>query len=276
MKVLLLGSGGYLGQHLLAKYPDAVTQKVDIADQQAVSNALDEIKPDVVVNAAGKTGRPNVDWCEDHKIETLRANVTGPLVLLEECAKRDLYWVHLGSGCIYEGDNEGKGFCEEDPPNFYGSFYARTKAWIDWVLKDFPVLVLRLRMPFDGTQHPRNLLSKLVSYDRILDVQNSLTFIPDFLEAAESLIAKRKTGIYNIVNPGTISPYEIMEMYKNIVQPDHAFQRLEEADLSDVVRAGRSNCVLNSEKVQKEGITVPDVKQRVEEALEQWKAAGSS
>ena len=34
-------------------------------------------KPTHVLNSAGVTGRPNVDWCEDHKQETIRANVVG-------------------------------------------------------------------------------------------------------------------------------------------------------------------------------------------------------
>src|SRR3989338_10004619 len=137
MKILVFGAKGYLGHLFLKQYPDAVPSSVDIADSTAVSAELDRVKPDVVINAAGKTGRPNVDWCETHKEEALRSNVTGPLVLLDECAMRKIYWVHLGSGCIYAGDgstslttgNNGKGFSEEDAPNFGGSFYARTKLW---------------------------------------------------------------------------------------------------------------------------------------------------
>ena len=102
MKVLIFGSNGYLGRQFAKLYPEAICPKADIADQASVSRILDAEKPDVVINAAGKTGRPNVDWCEDHKMETMRSNVTGPLVLLEECAKRNIYWVHLGSGCIYQ------------------------------------------------------------------------------------------------------------------------------------------------------------------------------
>ena len=81
---------------------------VDIADAGALGEVLEKEKPDIVINTAGKTGRPNIDWCEEHKVETLRSNVAGPLLLLEECAKRNIYWVHLSSGCVYEGDNNGK------------------------------------------------------------------------------------------------------------------------------------------------------------------------
>ena len=269
MRVLIFGAQGYLGTYFSQVFADAATPKVDIANASEVAQALDEHKPDVVINAAGKTGRPNVDWCEDHKPETVSSNVTGPLVLLNECAKRNIYWVQLGSGCIYSGDNGGKGFSEEDPPNFSGSFYSRTKAWADQMLKEFPdqVLVLRLRMPFDGTNEPRNLITKIKKYERVLDVQNSITYIPDFMEAAKKLIEKKATGIYNMVNPGSISPYQIMEMYKEIVDQTHEFDRLTLEELPDVTKAGRSNCVLDSSKLQEEGITMKPVKEAVEEAL---------
>lgn len=266
-KILIFGARGYLGSAFREVFLDAVCPEVDIADARAVAEVLDQEKPDSIINAAGKTGRPNIDWCETHKEETLRSNLTGPLVLLEECRKRDIYWVHMSSGCIYEGDNEGKGFTEDDPPNFSGSFYSRIKGWCDQILREFPLLILRLRMPFDGSTNERNLLVKLRKYLRVLDVQNSLTYLPDFLSAAKTLIERRRTGIYNVVNPGTISPYEIMMLYKKIAVSDHAVERLCLEDLSNVVRAARSNCVLSTEKLQAEGITLPDVHERVEDAL---------
>jgi 3,5-epimerase/4-reductase len=267
MKILLYGSRGYLGQQFLRVYPEAHCGTADIADVRAVGEELDSVKPDVVLNCAGKTGRPNVDWCEDHKAETIRGNVTGPLVLLDECGKRGIYWVHISSGCIYEGDNGGRGFAEDDPPNFAGSFYSRTKAWADSMLKEFPVLMLRLRMPFDGSREPRNLLMKLMKYKKVLDEPNSLTYMPDFIKAAEALIAKRKTGIYNVVNPGVISPWKAMAIYRDRVDPDHAFERISASMLGTITKAGRSNCVLSTAKLDAEGIRMLPVDEAVDRAV---------
>ncbi|MBU0458214.1 sugar nucleotide-binding protein [Patescibacteria group bacterium] len=270
MQVLIFGSNGYLGGYFRKLYPQAITPRVDISNATEVAEALDEYKPDVVINAAGKTGRPNVDWCEDHKEATFKSNTTGPQVLLDECKKRGIYWVHLGSGCIYQGDNGGKGFSEEDPPNFEGSTYSKSKSQADQFLKQYPddVLVLRLRMPFDGTAEPRNLISKISKYERVLDVRNSITYIPDFMKVAEQLIEKRATGIYNVVNQGPISPYEIMQKYKEIVDPSHEFVRLTLDELGEVAKTGRSNCVLDSSKLEVEGIEMKTTEEAVREALE--------
>ncbi len=270
MKTLIFGSRGYLGGYFHSLYPDAACPDADIADADAVSHIFDAEKPDVVINTAGRTGRPNVDWCEDHKRETIHSNVTGPLVLLEECGKRGIYWVHLGTGCVYSGD-ETTPFTEHDPPNFTGSFYSRTKGCIDQVLKDFPVLNIRLRMPFDGSTNERNLIMKLRNYHRVLDAGNSMTYIPDLLAAVSKLIEQRTTGAFNVVNPGVISPYRIMELYREIVDPSQKFQRLKLEDLADVAKTGRSNCVLATAKLEGQGISLRPVEDAVKEALNDLK-----
>ena len=267
MNVVIFGSKGYLGEQFLTVYPHALTPSIDIADAQKVAEFLDLHHPDFVINCAGKTGRPNVDWCEDHKSETVHSNVTGPLVLLDACTKRGIYFVHLSSGCIYEGDNGGRGFTEEDAPNFYGSFYSRSKIWSDQILQEFPVLILRIRMPFDGSVSERSLITKLRKYSRVLDEENSLTYLPDFLMAAKTLIERKKTGVFNVVNPQPISPYRIMELYREIVDPSHTFEKLTVDHLGEVVRAGRSNCFLSGEKLQSEGITMRSTEEVVTEAM---------
>ena len=136
------------------------------------------------------------------------------------------------------------------------------------MLKEFPnVLILRIRMPFDDTLHPRSVITKVLKYSKVLDVQNSFTYLPDFLNAASALISKRCSGIYNIVNPGELSPYDIMKMYQEKIDPSHVIERLTLDDLSTVVKAGRSNCLLSIEKLKKEGISMLPVTDAVLQAL---------
>lgn len=93
------------------------------------------VRPTHVLNAAGVTGRPNVDWCESHKVETIRTNVVGTLNLADVCKDNNLLMINFATGCIFEYDKEhpqgsGIGFKEEDEPNFTGSFYSKTKAMV--------------------------------------------------------------------------------------------------------------------------------------------------
>src|SRR6185436_491473 len=91
--------------------------------------------------------------------------------------------------------------------------------------------------------------------------------IPDFFKAAKELIEKDKTGVYHIVNPGAISPYQIMTRYKEVVDPSHTFEKLELSHLGEVVKAGRSNCLLSTQKLEGEGIVLPSIQEAVEDAL---------
>lgn len=61
-----------------------------------------------MLNCSGVTGRPNVDWCEDHKIETIRANVVGCLTLADVCNSKNIHMTYYGTGCIFHYDDEFK------------------------------------------------------------------------------------------------------------------------------------------------------------------------
>lgn len=272
MKYLIFGKNGWLAGKFRNYLEDSQISDVDITDLGAIRKELDDRKPEVVINAAGITGRPNIDWCEEHKLETVAGNVTGPLNILQTCGERKIYWVHFGSGCIFQGDNNGKGWKEDDdatPP----SFYSWTKYWADSILKNFPVLILRLRLPIDAESSPRNLIDKLLKYSQVIDAENSVTVIPDLLDTAKQLVDKKKTGIYHITNPGTIRPSEIMQLYQDVIDPSHEFEVISAEDLykKKLVKATRSNCVLNTDKLQAEGIHLKPIQERIVEVIKEYK-----
>ncbi len=273
MKILIFGKGYIAGKFQKAFHEGnvVVISDVRIQDYSVVREELSWQKPDVVVNCAGKTGRPNVDWCEDHKMETIFSNVLAPLILARACEEHGLYMVHVGSGCVYEGDKNGEGYSEDDEPNFDGSFYSRSKAWSEAMLKEFPVLQLRLRMPLDGEPSERNFITKITKYSKVISVPNSISVLDDFMAAAKALIEKRATGIYNVTNPGTLSHKEILDMYKEIVDPTFAYELFSLEELERITKARRSNCGLSTKKLEKEGIHLRPVKDAVRDVLLQYR-----
>ena len=269
-KGVIFGAG-FLGKKVSEEfgYP---TCSLDVLNLPSLSAYLDQEKPGIIINAVGKTGRPNIDWCEEHKGETIMSNFVGAVNLCVEAAKRGIYFVHLGSGCVYDGDNNGKGYTEEDEPNFYGpQFYAKTKILAEKALKEFPCLQIRLRMPVDDMPHDRNFIDKVKKYSKVIDIQNSMTTVPHMLKALKVLIEKRKTGIYNFVNPGTISAKEIMQMYKEIIKPEHEFEVFSLEELDSITKGKRSNCYLNTDKLKGEGIELPEIHEAIRECLMRYK-----
>ena len=191
-----------------------------------------------VVNCAGVTGSPNVDACENNKQETMDANAIFPLRLLEECENNNIRFAHFSSGCIYEGKIDD----EFADPNFFGSTYSVSKGVSDLLLKERKCLLFRVRLPFDGTSNPKNLLNKLYKYSKsgklVEGGLNSITDIDEAVEHAVDLIERDADGPYNLVNWDPITTKEIAEMMKL----DCDWYTADE--FKNVTVARRSNCVI--------------------------------
>ena len=277
-KIIVIGRG-FLGSRIAGEFNCEVfgREDVDLLHSKQISGFLDEKGPDIIVNAAGITGRPNIDWCEksiENKIETIRGNIVAPINLASECAKRNIFMIHFGSGCIYAGDNNGRGWSEKDTPNFTGSLYSRTKIYSENILAgEFTdtVLVIRIRMPIDERPHERNFIDKVAKYEKVLDAPNSMTTVPDMISALEKVIEKHKTGVLNFVNPGVITPAEIMGLYRDIVKPSHTFEVITDRQLREFTVAARSNCVLDTSELEGLGVHLPEIHKAVKRCLINYK-----
>lgn len=275
MSTLIFG-GGFLGERLARELPDAVLSRVDITDRDAVDGAIFEARATAVVNCAGKTGRPNVDWCETHREATWRSNVLGPLVLAEACEAAGAYLLHVGSGCVFYGRSPSPGGWREDDPANPISYYSRSKYAADLLLAPRPdVAVVRIRMPVDAAPHPRNLITKLAGYAQVIDVENSVTVIDDLVAAMRSLVAKRATGVFHVTNPGTMRHRDLLARYRELVDPSHRCELIEEGELvaRGLALAPRSNCVLASSRLEALGIHLRPIDVALADVMARYAAA---
>lgn len=268
------GKTGWLGQKLVAMLraegSDAVVGDARIENREDVARELDTHKPTHVLNAAGLTGRPNVDWCEDHKEDVIRVNVIGTLSLIDLCFLRNIHITNYATGCIYSYDEEhpmgGKTFTEEDEPNFSGSFYSYTKAMVEKLAKTYHnVLVLRVRMPISDDLHSRNFITKICKYRRVVNIPNSMTVLTEMLPVSVTMAKRGLTGVYNFTNPGVISHNQILDLYKKHIDPDFWYDNFTEEEQSKVLKAGRSNNELDQTKLLE---ALPDITiQPISEAI---------
>jgi len=278
MKIFISGSTGYFGSHFVEFFrnrgDEVLTERVDVRDRGEVRDFLAKNRPEVVLNAVGRTGVPNVDWCETHRSETAEVNVCGAINLVVACEEFGIFFAHIGSGCVYSGDNGGAGFSEADAPNFDGSFYSRTKAVSEKLIDEISggrALQFRVRIPIEGRSHPKNVIDKLLKYDRLISVENSFTVVEDFIPAAVELIDRREAGIFNMTNVGSMDHRFFMEKYREIVDPSRSFEYMSLADLDKITTAPRSNCVLDVSKRENLGISMPEVRGRIPELMKNYK-----
>jgi 3,5-epimerase/4-reductase len=248
--------GGLLGELLTARGARWSFGAARLEDRAAVAADLAAARPTHVLNAAGRTGRPNVDWCEAHRAETLRANVIGCLTLADIAAAAGVHVTYFGTGCIFEYDAAhpvgGPGFTETDAPNFRGSYYSHTKAAVEDLLAAYTnVLTLRVRMPIVADlTYPRNFIAKIIAYKRVVDVPNSMTVLPELLPAALSMAERKITGIVNFTNPGAVSHNEILAMYRDAVDPDFTWENFSLEEQAKVIVAARSNNELDTARLE--------------------------
>lgn len=271
-RILIVGEG-YLGTRFAKEIPGAILRACDIASPASVRAVLEGTRPDVVINAAGKAGKKNVDDCEWNKTETYRSNVVGPLVLVEECEKRKIHLIHLSSGCIFYGPSpKPGGWRETDFPNPV-SFYSKTKAAADSILAELShVAVVRLRMPVDYIPHPRNLISKLASYPFVVDAKNSVTMVDDLVAVVRQMVERRLDGVYHVVNLGVVAHRDILRLYREFVDPKHRCEFVSETELEDrgLIAKQRSHCVLASERLQAAGISMRPAGEALREVMKKY------
>mmetsp|Transcript_4112 Transcript_4112/g.5902 ORF Transcript_4112/g.5902 Transcript_4112/m.5902 type:complete len:314 (+) Transcript_4112:116-1057(+) len=240
-----------------------------IENREEVAKELDEVKPSHVLMAAGITGRPNIDWCEDHKPETIRTNVIGTLNVADLCNVREIHVTVYATGCIFKYDDahplgSGKGFTEEDEPNFDGSFYSETKGYMEPMLSCYPnCMILRVRMPVSDDLIHRNFVTKIVKYERVVNIPNSMTILHEMLPASLAMAKKGLTGVYNFTNPGVISHNEVLDLYIKYIDPTYHYTNFTVEEQAEVIKAPRSNNELDTTKLMRdmpEGIVINDIK----------------
>jgi len=259
--------GGEVGRLLQARGADFCFAECRLQERENVAALLRRTHATHVINCAGVTGRPNVDWCEDHQVETIRANVIGCLTLADICETMDIHMTNFATGCIFHYDethpmypdrdeklvakDRSLLFNENDCGNFKGSYYSKTKGYVEDMLRAYQnVLTLRVRMPIDAEilTNKRNFIYKIAHYNKVVDIPNSMTVLPELLPFALDMADKKKSGIYNFANPGGISHNQVLELYKMYIDPEFTWNNFTIEEQAEVIKAGRSNVELDPTK----------------------------
>jgi len=289
--ILILGASGYVGGafvRLLAEqgveHRPVSRAEVNYYDRDQLIRLIRESGARFLINAAGYTGKPNVDACEIHKADCLLGNAVLPGIIREACEMADLPWGHVSSGCIYTGSRaDGSGFAETDTPNFSFrqnncSFYSGCKALGEETLSGAEnVFVWRLRIPFNHEDSPRNYLSKLMRYDCLLPATNSISHLNEFVAACwQSWEQRIPFGIYNVTNTGSVTTREVVAAIRKHLLPEKEFQffESEEEFMNVAAKTPRSNCVMDNSKLRGAGIRMSHVREAIERSLKNWVAAG--
>ena len=273
MLLLIYGSNGWIGNQFITyiktntkiKY---ICGKVRIDHTENLKKEINEIKPTHIISFIGRThGKINnkiyktIDYLEqeDKLIENIRDNLFSPISLALLCKELNIHNTYIGTGCIFNYDNnhpygkEINGFSETDNPNFFGSSYSIVKGFTDRLFHqlDENSLNLRIRMPITNENNDRNFITKILKYEKICSIPNSMTVLQDMYPIIIDLINNNKTGTYNLTNPGLISHNEILNLYKKYVDKNYTWKNFTIEEQNKLLDSKRSNNYLDTKKIEK-------------------------
>jgi dTDP-4-dehydrorhamnose reductase len=312
--ILLLGGTGYIGSAFARclkernwDFHAPTRAQVDYTNSAVLFEYLKTHRPEFLINAAGYTGKPNVDACETARADTLQGNTLFPQRIADICLALDIPWGHVSSGCFYSGAKISEsgtvraekdltkphlrklveekpesilGYTEEDTPNFSFrdgpcSFYSGTKALAEEAITGVGQnYIWRLRIPFDEYDNGRNYLSKVQRYAKVYENVNSISHRADFVNACLDLWKlKAPFGIYNVTNPGFIRTSEVVRMIEDILRPDRKFEfwASDEEFYKVAAKTPRSNCVMDTSKLIGAGVCIRSVHEALDHSLQNWK-----
>jgi dTDP-4-dehydrorhamnose reductase len=127
VKILLLGANGQLGQSIVKRAGSNLIialskQDLDISDRLKVCIKIDELKPDIIINAAAYT---DVNLAEVYPQEAKKINTYGPKYLVDACAINSTPIIHISTDYVFDG-KKTSAYLPSDDTNPIG-IYGRTK-----------------------------------------------------------------------------------------------------------------------------------------------------
>tara|TARA_B100001063_G_scaffold138607_2_gene129516 strand:+ start:23612 stop:24505 length:894 start_codon:yes stop_codon:yes gene_type:complete len=293
MKFLIFGHKGWIGSMVIKLLEKQnipfVLSNSRAENKESVEKELMTVNPTHVMSFIGRTHGTTrdgtkyttIDYLEQKgKIkENVRDNLFAPVVLSLLCKKHNIHFTYLGTGCIFKYDNnhpfanENTGFREDDLPNFFESSYSTVKGYTDQLmhLLEENTLNLRIRMPIIDKLEPRNFITKIITYEYICSIPNSMTVLDDLLPCAIEMAELGVTGTVNLTNPGVVSHNEILEMYKEIIDPSFTWKNFSKEQQDKILAGGRSNDCLDTQKLSCMFPNIKHIKEAVRDTLVRMK-----
>ena len=284
MNILIYGSNGWIGnqvvEYLISQNINYIKGNERVDNAELLEKEISLHNPTHILSFIGRThGKigdkiiPTIDYLEEDGklVENIRDNLFSPLTLAIICEKRNIHFTYLGTGCIFDYDNEHEsGFTEEDNPNFFGSSYSIVKGFTDRIMKQFNVLNLRIRMPINSENNSRNFITKITNYNRICSIENSMSVLPELIPYMIEMVKNKQLGTINLTNPGVISHNEILQLYKEIVDPLFVWKNFSIDEQNKILSSKRSNNMLNTDKLKELFPTIKNIREAVIDCLNKY------
>lgn len=259
MKILITGAAGLVGraleEHCRAKGDEVFGydhRSLDIVNYEAIEKAVDEHRPEAVINCAAWT---NVDACEGDPEKTEKDNSLGPENLARASRRVNAVFVTISTDYVFDGLKEGF-YTQRDNPhpiNVYGRYKLEGERRVQ--AEHARSIVVRAGYIFG--LGGKNFLSTVVTRARngekltaINDCFGTPTYGRDLAARLRELALKDLPGIYHVTNSGEGASFETFAR-EALALANHPIDSLETVSMSSMQRPAprprntRLRCVLS-------------------------------
>ena len=226
MKILLFGKNGQLGsefQRMLPQLGNLTSldyEDIDLRDIHAVQQTLNELKPDLVVNASAYTA---VDRAETEQDTAMTVNALAPGAMADWTRKSGAVLIHYSTDYVFDG-RKGSPYIESDPANPL-NVYGKSKLAGEENIKQAGEAYLILRTSWVYSVGGTGFVNKVLEWARknetlkiVSDQISNPTWARELAKATFSLVSahqgnlqdvmKERRGLYHLAGSGYASRYE--------------------------------------------------------------------
>ena len=262
MKTLVLGGSGFVGYYL-AKHFNAISAsahqkegyvKLDITNKEEVSEVLNKIKPELIINSAAIA---DVDLCEKEKEMAMLVNGYAVEWLSSLSKRIGAKFVQISTDYVFDGLTGN--YTEEDNPNPINEYGKSKLIGEENSLKN-DAIVLRIEMPYGiNIAKNKNVFFESVinnlkegkTVNAAVDQIISPTFVEDIPKAVEVLVEKGANGIFHLASKEHFSRFEFVNIIADVFNFDKTFIKpVKLADFKMLAKRPK-NTFLNTEKISK-------------------------
>lgn len=222
MKYLITGAGGQLGYDVKRELLNrGVTEsdiaaphlaELDITDQQAVENYVENFRPNVIVHCAAYT---NVDGAENDTEVCRKVNVDGTKNLVHATELIGAKIIYISTDYVFDGENPEP--YEVDHEVSPQSIYGQTKYDGEQAVRQYPKhFIVRTAWVFgiNGHNFVKTMLKVAHGRDEVSVVDDQIgspTYTVDLAKFLVDLSESDKYGTYHATNEGFCSWAEFTE-----------------------------------------------------------------
>lgn len=276
MKILITGANGMLAKAVKNELKNEelictdVTE-LDITNLEMVKDAVNNIKPDYIINCAAYTA---VDKAEEQEELAYKINAIGPKNLAIAAKQNDAILVHISTDYVFGGDKPvEQDYSEDDekkPQAVYGTTKLVGEKFIEENCSNY--YIFRTAWLYgEGNNFVRTMINLAKDRDEVSvvnDQHGSPTYAVDLASMVHQAIEKKiPFGVYNATNIGYTTWYDFT---KKIYELKNINCKVNPVTSEEFVRPAKRplNSQMSKDKLLKNGIIIPTYEDALKRYLE--------